>query len=162
MLFEELEAEIAITLRSLRVNYKKVTLSEASVQFVNEEFGVILSVIRRMDYGFVAKEVMDTFPGYRYVYISTQDSLIEKRDEIVWAFMEGGYMRHIRQNYNRQFTNLMASGFSNKIIRERLRRWSDKPMYRFFVENDEQAKNLPVSMILSEDPGYFDYMPKEY
>lgn len=158
--FAEMEAEVAITLQSLRVPSKKVSVvSEASAQFVNEEFGTIISVIDRADYGFVNKTVKENYPDYRYVYISTYDNLIEKRDEIVWALMAGGYMTYIRQNFPRQFQRLIADGFGNKIIRERLRRWADKPMYKFLIEENLRAKDVPTTMVLSMEPAFFDYMP---
>jgi hypothetical protein len=162
MPFRELETEIEITLKSLRVKFNKVNLFKDSAQFISEDFGVIISALDRVDYSYVSKEITKTHSGYRHVYVAMQDNLIEKREEIVWALMEGGYMRYVRQNYNRQFTSLIVGGFGDKIIRERLRRYGDKPMYKFLIENDKQAKNLSVSMILSEDPSYFDYMPKEY
>lgn len=158
--FADMEAEVAITLQSLRVPSKKVSVvSEASAQFVNEEFGTIISVIDRADYGFVNKTVKENYPDYRYVYISTYDNLIEKRDEIVWALMAGGYMTYIRQNFPRQFQRLIADGFGNKIIRERLRRWADKSMYRFLIEENVRAKDIPTTMVLSTEPAFFDYMP---
>ncbi len=158
--FADMEAEVAITLQSLRVPSKKVSVvSEASAQFVNEEFGTIISVIDRADYGFVNKIVKENYPDYRYVYVSTYDNLIEKRDEIVWALMAGGYMTYIRQNFPRQFQRLIADGFGNKIIRERLRRWADKSMYRFLIEENVRAKDVPTTMVLSMEPAFFDYMP---
>ena len=158
--FAEMEAEIAITLQSLRVPIKKVSLvPETSVQLVSEGFGTIVSVINRADYGFVNKTVREHYPGYRYVYVSTYDSLIEKRDEIIWALMEGGFMTYIRQNFPRQFQHLITDGFGNKIIRERLRRWADKPMYKFLIEENTKVLDVPTTMVLATDPAFFDYMP---
>jgi len=158
--FAEMEAEIAITLQSLRVPIKKVSLvPETSVQLVSESFGTIVSVINRADYGFVNKSVREHYPGYRYVYVSTYDSLIEKRDEIIWALMEGGFMTYIRQNFPRQFQHLITDGFGNKIIRERLRRWADKPMYKFLIEENTKVLDVPTTMVLATDPAFFDYMP---
>jgi hypothetical protein len=85
--------------------------------------------------------------------------LIEKRDEIIWTLMRGGFMTYIRQNFPRQFTRLIADGFGDKIIKERLRRWADKPMYRFLIEEDIKAKEVPTTMVLSMEPAFFDYMP---
>ena len=158
--FEEMEAEIAITLQSLRVPTKRLSVvPDVSVQFKSDDFGTIVSVIQRSDYGFINESVRREFPDYRYVYVSTFDSLIEKRDEIIWALMEGGFMTYIRQNFPRQFQQLITDGFGNKIIRERLRRWADKPMYKFFIDENTEAINVPVTMILSNNPAFFDYMP---
>lgn len=160
MPFEEMEAEIAITLQTLRVPVKKVSVvTDVSVQFVSKEFGTIISVINRADYAYIHKTLLSQYPDYRYVYVSTYDNLIEKRDEIIWALMEGGYMTYIRENFPRQFNRLMVDGFGNKIIKERLRRWADKPMYKFFIDENVKAIDVPTTMILSMEPAFFDYMP---
>ena len=158
--FEEMEAEIGITLQSLRVPSKKLSVvPDVSVQFVCEEFGTIISVINRADYSYIRKTVREHYPDFRYVFVSTYDSLIEKKDQIIWTLMEGGFMTYIRQNYPRQFQHLMTDGFGNKIIRERLRRWNDKPMFKFLIAEDVQAMEVPVTMILAREPAFYDYMP---
>ena len=158
--FAEMEAEVAITLQSLRVPTKRLSVvSDVSVQFKSEEFGTIVSVIQRADYGFINEAVRREFPDYRYVYVSTFDNLIEKRDEIIWTLMRGGYMTYIRQNFPRQFQQLITDGFGNKIINERLRRWDNKPMYRFFIDENTRAKETPVTMVMATEPAFFDYMP---
>jgi len=158
--FAEMEAEVAITLQSLRVPIKKASVvPDASVQLISDDFGTIVSVINRADYGFVNRSVRGHYPDYRYVYVSTYDNLIEKRDEIIWALMAGGFMTYIRQNYPRQFQHLMTDGFGNKIIRERLRRWNNKPMFKFLIEENTKAMDAPVTMVLATEPAFFDYMP---
>jgi len=158
--FAEMEAEVSITLQSLRVPVKKLSVApEVSVQFISKGFGTIVSVINRADYGFINKLLRESYPNYRYVYVSTYDNLIEKRDEIVWALMEGGFMTYIRENFPRQFNRLIADGFGAKIIRERLRRWADRPMYKFFIDENIKAKDVPTTMVLSMEPAFFDYMP---
>ena len=158
--FEEMEAEIGITLQSLRVPTKKLSVvPEVSVQYKSDDFGTIVSVIQRADYSYIHETIQREYPNYRYVYVSTFDNLIEKRDEIIWALMEGGFMSYIRQNFPRQFQHLISDGFGNKIIRERLRRWNNAPKYRFFIEENTDAMKAPVSMNLSKEPAFFDYMP---
>lgn len=160
MPFEAMEAEIGITLQSLRVPSKKTNVVPGvSVQFICESFGTIVSVIQRADYSFVRGAVEGKFVDYKFVYVSTYDNLIEKRVEIIWAMMEGGYMTYIRQNYPRQFQQLVTDGFGNKIIRERLRRWADKPMYKFLIEENTRALDVPVTMVLATEPAFYDYMP---
>lgn len=158
--FPEMEAEIGITLQSLRVSVKKLSVvPEVSVQFISVDFGTIISVINRADYGFISKAVVGNYPDYRYVYVSTYDNLIRKREEIIWSLMEGGYMTYIRQNFPRQFQHLVTEGFGNKIIKERLHRWADKPKYKFLIEENVKAKDVPVTMVLATEPAFFDYMP---
>ena len=158
--FAEMEAEIGITLRSLRVPTKKFSLvPDVSVQFISEDFGTIISVINRADYGYINKTVQERYPDYRCVYVSTFDNLIAKRDEIIWALMQGGFMTYIRQNFPRQFQQLVTEGFGIKIIKERLSRWANKPMYAFLISENERAKIIPTTMILATEPTFFDYMP---
>jgi hypothetical protein len=158
--FREMEAEIGITLQSLRVPTKKISVvPNVSVQYISEDFGVIISVINRDDYSYVKSTLEGKYVDFRFVYVSTFDNLIEKRQEIIWAMMRSGYMTYVRQNYPRQFQGLVTEGFGNKIIRERLRLWSDKPMFKFLREENERASTVPVTMILSTEPAFFDYMP---
>jgi len=157
----ELEAEIDIILHTLKVKSKRVQLVRGTgAQFVCEDFGVVVSAINRTDYSSIKNIVRGKFPGYRDVYISTFDDLLEARDEILWTLMQSGYIKLIRMNFPRQFNKLIVSeNFGNKIIDERLRRWGDIPKYRFFVEENKKAKEMPATMVLSTEPGFFDYMP---
>jgi hypothetical protein len=158
--FKEMEAEVGITLQSLRVPSKKFSVvPDVSVSFLCKDFGVIVSVIQRADYSFVHKTLMAQYPGYRYVYVSTFDNLIEKRDELVFTLMQGGFMTYIRQNFPRQFQNLITESLGLKIINERLKRWKDEPKNKFFIEENLRAKEVPVTMILATEPAFFDYMP---
>ena len=157
---EELEGEIVITLRTLRVPFKKVSIvKNVSTQFICEDFGTIISAIDRDDYTFVKTAVMSAYPEYRYVFTSGHDNLLEAKDEIVWTLMQGGFMRYIRTQYPRQFNNLIQEGFGFKIINERLRRWAGKPKYKFLIQENEKAKTVPTNMIITNDPAFFDYMP---
>lgn len=157
----ELETEIDIILKALRITYKKAQLIKGGgSQFICEDFGVIISSINRTDYSSVKSLVNQKFPGYRYVYISTFDNLLEAKDEVVWTFMQGGYMRLVRMNFPRQFNELIITqNFGNKIIDERLKRWGSLPKYRYLVAENKKARELPATMVLSTEPGFFDYMP---
>ena len=160
MPFAEMEAEVSITLQALRIKVSEISVvADVSVQFISEDFGTIFSVINRADYSFVNKAVREHYPNYRYVYISTYDNLIEKREEIIWELMGGGYMTFIRQNFPRQFQRLIAEGFGDKIIRERVRRWADKPMYKFLIEENLRVMGVPTTMVLATEPAFYDYMP---
>jgi hypothetical protein len=156
----ELEAEIEIILRSLRVGFKKTnTVKDVSVQFICEDFGVIVNAINRSDYVYINKITRENFPNYRYMYISTFDDLLEAKEELIWTLMQSGYMKFIRMNFIRQFTELVVNGFGNKIIDERLKRWGDQPKFKFFVEENKEARQLPVTMVLATEPAFFDMMP---
>ncbi|MGD9157233.1 MAG: hypothetical protein PVG39_02390 [Desulfobacteraceae bacterium] len=161
--FEELEVDIGIVLRTLNLSYKKVNLTTESAQFINEDFGLVVSLLTYInDYSSVFENLKASYPGYRYVFISLEDEFVKKKDEIIWALMEGGYMLYIRKYRQQLFRSVLAEGFGDKIINERLKRWNNNPRYKFFIEMNIEAKNMPVSMILSNEPGFFDYMPREY
>jgi len=156
----ELESDIEITLRSLRIDFKKVYLvKDVSVQFVCGDFGVVVNAINRTDYAYINKITVENFPNYRYIYISTFDDLLKAKEEIIWTLMQSGYMKYIRVNFERQFKGLMMDNFGNKIIDERLKRWGDQPKFKFFVEENKEARQLPVNMVLATEPAFFDMMP---
>lgn len=157
---EILDSEIIITLKILRVPFKKMSVvKQISTQFLCEDFGVIVSTINRDDYTFIRDAVASTYPDYRYIFVSTQDNLIDAKDEIIWGLMKGGFMRYVRTNYPRQFNNLVLEGFGQKIINERLKRWGDRPKYKYLIEENIKSLNLPTNMIITNDPAFFDYMP---
>lgn len=160
---EELEAEIGIILQALKVQSKRLHLvKDVSVEFVCEDFGTVICGMQRADYGYVSKSVRENFPGYRYVYISNFDNLIEAKEKVIWELMCGGYMKYVRENFRRQFEALLTmQNYSRKIINERLRRWADRPRYKFMIDENKIAQDIPVTMILANEPCFFDYMPEE-
>jgi len=95
----ELEALLEANLRALRVEYRKEYLiKDISVQFVVEKFGVIVCGINRMDYKLVDTAVGDQYKGWRVVYVTTYDDMNEKRDEVLWTMMRGGYLTWLRHH----------------------------------------------------------------
>ena len=165
-MYEELE-ELLITtkatLKSLIVNCNEFCLTKGnSFQLVVEEFGTIICGIDRNEYTNINKIVEESFPNYRKVFCTIFDDPVERRDSIIWALMSGGYIRWIRFNYKNQFRNfIIKENFSNRIIDERLKRWSDRPKYRAYIEDNIAAKNMSSTFLLSIDPGFYDYMPEE-
>lgn len=159
---KELEDEITIMMYALRVDYKIVRLIKGiSVQFVVEQFGTIVCGISRADYKIVDDQIKQSYPGWRIVYITTHDNLLEKKEETIFALMCGGYMRWIRAEYHRAFTELIVmQEFGKKIIDQRLKIWAEKPKYRHWIEENEYAKRQPATYILSLDPSFYDGMPE--
>lgn len=158
---DDLASDVEIIMRTLKVPIRKLYLvPNVSVQFVSDDFGVVVNVINRVDYTSIKKVVHEKLPGYRYIYISTFDNLIEAKEEIIWTLMQSGYMKYVRQNFTRTFNSLIVQqDFGNKIINERLKRWGNVPKYNFFVEENIRARQMPATMILSTEPAFFDYMP---
>jgi len=128
MTIEDLENEIEIMLHAFRVNAKVVRLIKTiSVQFVVEQFGTIVCGVNRPDYKLVADQIEQDYPDYRVVYIVSEDNMLEKKDEVLWALMRGGYMKWIRVTYPRTFNESIIRGnFGNKIITQRLKIWNNK------------------------------------
>lgn len=161
MNMEELEIELDLMVHALKLNNKKTTLGRnVAVQYVVDDFGVVLCGIDRPDYKFVSETLSNRFEGYRFIYITTNDNMFEKKDEVVWDLMRSGYMKWIRTTYPREFKNLIVMGdYGSKIIRERLRLWADQPKYGFFIQDNLGAKQVPTNYILAHDSSFFDYMP---
>lgn len=157
----ELEVGIETMLRALHVSFKKtVLIKDISMQFMIEDFGVMVCGINRMDYSEINEKVNTEFPGWRLVYITTGEDLAEMRFEVIWTLMQAGYMKWIRINFPREFKNLVIeSGFGNRIIDERLKRWGGLPKYNFFIQDNISAKNTATNYILATEPSFFDYMP---
>jgi len=160
----ELEALLEANLRALRVEYRKEYLiKDISVQFVVEKFGVIVCGINRMDYKLVDTAVGDQYKGWRVVYVTTYDDMNEKRDEVLWTMMRGGYLTWLRHHLTTtQYRKLMFDGnIAHKVINKRLTVWADDPKYRYFKEIDSFAAGQGrISEYLSKEPGFFDFMPE--
>lgn len=162
MLLTEIETDLDIILRTLRLDFNKRTIvGEASVLFIIEQFGTIVCGIDRADYLLVSKAIERQFgSGWRVVYVTTQDSLLEKKEELIWELMRGGYMNYIRSKYPVSFKQLITmQGFDRKVIKERLKVWGNAPKYRFLIEENEAALREATTYILSVDPAFFDSMP---
>lgn len=161
MTLEELGVEIETTLRALLVNYKK-TKAKDSEQYIVSEFGTVVCGINRLDYKLTSDNIDGNFKDYRVIYITTEDLVHERKNDIIWALMRSGYMRYIRSNYKNQFRNLMVmQDFGRQIIQERLRIWGDKPKYAWWVEENNAVLTQSASYILAQDPAFYDMMPEE-
>jgi hypothetical protein len=164
MTLEQLEIEIEILLKTLKIQYKKVHhLKGVSTQFVCDDFGlIVLAIPDEQDVSYVQSYVANKLKDYRMTSITNLSNLSETRQNLIWSLMEGGFMKYIRINFPRQFGDLMTmQNYGNKIIDERLRRWKNLPKHVFFINENISAKRTPTTMILSIEPGFFDYMPPE-
>ena len=161
MSYRSLTYDVGIMLGALKVPYIVTNVIKTiTVQYVIDIFGVVVSVINPTDYGVVNEKIDTVFKDYRKIFISEKDDLDEKRYETIWALMQSGYMRWLRFQYPSQFPSLIESNnLSNLIIDERLKRWSNKPMYKFLIQDNIEAKSVGSRRLLSLDPGFFDYMP---
>jgi hypothetical protein len=158
---EELYTEIEILLSTFMLQYKKVTLSgNSSDIYVVHELGMILVGIDPLDYSYIMQKLLDKFPGYRYYILSCDDSLLDKKDEILWDLMRSGYIRYIRYKFQRQFNNMIQQGLGRKIITERLRIWGNTPKYKYLVEENRRCLDVAAPYLVAQDPAFFDFMPE--
>ena len=161
MNMQDLEAYLDQMMHALKLKVNKRILGRGNaVQYVCDDFGVVVTGIKRVDYKEYDDSFRMKFDGYRLIYVTTDDSIADKRLEVIWDLMRSGYMKWIRLNFPREFTNLItSSNFGNTIIEERLKIWGDQPRFKFLIEDNASAKNYPASMLLAQEPAFFDYMP---
>lgn len=160
---DELEVELEAIVKALLLPYKKARLlNELSCQFIIEDFGVLICGIHATDYSMVSDFVARNFQGWRKIFVSLTDSLIDKKQEIIWELMRSGYMRYLRINYIRQFKNaLITNDLGRQIIQKRLESWGKKPKYKHLIIENEDALKIGVNYLLGVDPSFFDFMPEE-
>jgi len=161
---KELEDYISIMLNQLRTPFRKLSLIRGiSAQFVIEDFGLLICCINRMDYTQINSIVSENYIDWRILYITTTDNLPEKREEVLWALMRCGYMKWLRYNFPRQVRNIIngPENLGQKIIKERLKIWNNKPKYKFLIEDNNLALKNGILRELTNDPSFFDYMPEE-
>lgn len=162
MTFDELETSTAVMLKAFRVDYKTDRLIKSiSFQCVVHQFGTVVTGLVGSEYKLVSDSVIQAYPDFRKVYIAHTDNMMEKKDEVLWALMQGGYMSWIRTNYPRDFKNLVTmQEFGKKIINRRLEIWNDQASYRYLIDYNKAALRQPATYMLSIDPSFFDYMPE--
>jgi hypothetical protein len=163
MNLEMLAKELETMLKALRVPYKKtVVIKNVSQQFICDVFGLIVSATTDADIDYVHDALIGKIPNYRYYFITSLTNIQKARQDLIWALAEGGYLYFIRSNFPRQFNELVTmQDFGNKIITERLYRWKNLPKYRYLIEENERARRLSATMVMSTEPSFFDYMPEK-
>jgi hypothetical protein len=159
-----LEDEVAIILNQLMVKFRKLNLlKDNSTQFVIDDFGLIVCCINRIDYSEVKSKVAEKFYGWRTVFITADEPLSKKKDEVLWNLMRGGYMKWLRVTYPRQVKNVLlgVENLGRKIIEKRLELWDGQPKYNYFIEDNKAALRNNLGRELTIDPSFFDFMPEE-
>jgi hypothetical protein len=161
MFLSELEFDIEEMLYALKLPYKKMSIvKDISVQYLIEDFGLIVCGIDRKDYSQIDSAVQNVFEGWKLFHITTRDVVTSKKDDLIWELMRAGYLTWIRQEFPSQFKNLIVGqNFNLKIINERLKVWNGEPRFKFFIEMNLAARSQSAGYILSLEPGFFDYMP---
>ena len=129
--------DIGSVLGALRVPYTIASIiKNTTTQYVVDSFGVVVNVMNGGDYTIVSERTNEVFKDYRHIYVATSDDISEKRYEIIWALMQSGYMKYIREMYGNHFPQLLETdGLADRIINELLKRWADKPMYAYLIKD---------------------------
>jgi len=153
--------DVGTLLGALRLQYKITNIiKHITTQYIIKDFGVIVSVIITGDKSRVMTKLEDTYPGYKYIFITVGDNVDDHRYPVIWELMRSGYMMWLRTTYGSSFKLILESGnLANLIIDERLRIWDDQPMYKFLIDINLLAKKVGAIRSLSTNPAFFDYMP---
>lgn len=160
---QELPNRVEIILSTLMVGPKRYTILQGSAALlVVEDFGLVACCMDRVDYTEADGIISKDFPGWRKVFITPHEDMVELRYKLLYALMRGGYMRWLRSVYPRQVKNILTGpdNLGNRIIKERLRIWNNKPMYKFLIEDNESVLRNGILAEFSVDPGFFDHMPE--
>lgn len=163
MNLSSLKEELISILHALNAPaYKEKALTHGtSYQFIIEEFGIVVCVLDVIDIMAVRNKVNESYKDWRIFYVTTDDDLVYKKDELLFELMRCGYMKWIRLSYPRQFNQIVSlTNLGSRIIRKRLELWDNRPKYKFLIEDNTDALANPTPYVLSLDPGFFDYMPE--
>lgn len=161
---KELEINTGVMLNQFKVSFKKMNMVRGvSVQFIINDFGLLVCNLDRRDYSQIQDVILKYYGEWRIFYITTVDNMMEKRDQLLWELMRCGYMKWLRFTFPRQIKSIIngPENLGQKIIRERLRIWGDKPKYKFFIEDNKMALKNGMIREIGSDPGFFDTMPEE-
>jgi len=81
------------------------------------------------------------------------------REVIVFALVKGGYFHYLRNNYKNTFHRILTfEGWDKSLVKERLRKYGNKPKYNYFKEMNTDAKQESSTFVLSVDPGFYDFL----
>jgi len=159
-----LTADVRIMLRNFMAPFKEgILFKDIANIFVIEDFGLIVCCMNRADYLQAKDGVSTKFPNWRTTFVTTSDSLLESKYDILWELMRCGYMKWLRYTYPRQVKRVLVGpeNLGNRIINERLRIWQDKPKFKYLIEDNKVALKNGVANELTRDPSFFDFMPSE-
>ena len=164
MSLQKLDTDIVVMLNAFMVSSKRVNiLKKTAVVFSIESFGTIVCGIDRIDYLQVHEVLTDNFPGWRMVYITNQEDINKKRYDVLWGLMRGGYMKWLRLNFPRNAKSVLLGqdNLGTRILQERLNIWSKQPKYKYLLEDTKSVLRHGITVELTHDPGFLDYMPEE-
>lgn len=160
---KEAGEEVSSILMALRVQFRELhLLKDMSTQFLCEQFGTIISCLIHYKYIEHIEETLNKlYPNYRYIYLTDFSNIVEVREQIIWALARGGFFRHVRSVFPKQFTDLVTlQSYGERIIQKRLEFWADRPKYKYLIEENRMAREMSAIAVLARDPSFFDYIPE--
>jgi hypothetical protein len=97
--------------------------------------------------------------GWNVVYVHPDFDVIKSKERIVWGLVKGGYFHYLRNNYKKTFHHMISNeGWGRRIIQERLKRQKELPKHVYFAELNNDALRAAETWVMSQDPGFFDFM----
>jgi len=163
MSIKETSYDVEVFLKALKIPFSTTNvLKHITTQFIIEDLGIVLTVLNPNDYAMINDRVNFLFKEWKLLYIPAAVDVQAKRYPIIFEFMRSGYMKWLREIYRNQYVQIIETdNLGRRIIEERLRLWDNKPMYRLFIQENVNALKNSFRRIISEEPGFFDYMPRD-
>jgi len=153
---EEVTQIVNTLLFQFNINYDKHVYGKSSI-FTVPKFGVKIVYLDGQEFD---KKILS---GWSIVYIHPDFNIIKSKERIVWGLVQGGYFHYLRNNYKKTFHHMMSNeGWGRLLIQERLKRYKTLPKYVYFAELDNDALKVAETWIMSQDPGFFDYMVDQW
>lgn len=149
---EEVVQIMNVLLFQFNIKYDKHDYGRSSI-FTISQFGTKIVYLDGQDF--------DTkiLKGWNVVYIHPDFDINKSRERIVWGLIKGGYFHYLRNNYKKTFQHMISNeGWGRRLIQERLRRFKDDPVYTYFIELNRDALKASETWVLSQDPGFFDFI----
>ena len=120
-------------------------------EFTITDFGVMV-IFNIKDYSY-------NYDDWRYINIKPSDNLEDKRIEVLWELVKGGYFHYIRNEYPNTFKKMLAiHNYDKMLLSKRLEIFGDKPKYNYFKKLNEQVSNVSSTFIMSAEPSFFDFL----
>lgn len=149
---EEVEEIIYVLLVQFNIKYEKHDYGNSSI-FTVPDFGTKIVYLDGQEFD---KKILK---GWHVVYIHPDYDVLKSKERIVWELVKGGYFHYLHNNYKKTFQQMLFSeGWGKKLIKERLRRFKDEPKHNYFRQLNKDALTSPEMWILSQDPGFFDFI----
>lgn len=164
MSIKETSYDMEVLLKALKIPFSSTNvIRHVTTQFIVEDLGIVVTILNPNDYTMVKERVNFLFKDWKLLFITAASDISAKRYHIVFEFMRSGYMKWLREMYRNQYVQIIETdNLGRRIIEERLRLWDNKPMYRLFIQENVNALKNNFRRIISEDPGFFDYMPEAH